>query len=135
MSSSNKGKRILMVDDDPAFVEATRVVLEAKHYEVASAGDAKEAWQKIEEAEPDLVLLDVMMERLDSGFVLCRELKKNPRYKDIPILMLTGVDTQFHLQFSESAGDEDWLPVDAYLDKPVEPSRLLAEIEKLLKKK
>lgn len=130
----NKQAKILIIDDDLALAEAIRIVLEAKHYRVAGASDTDEGWRKVEEEEPDLIILDVMMERLNSGFVLCRKLKKDARYKDIPILILTAVDREFHFRFGDDAGGEEWLPSDAYLDKPVEPSRLLTEIENLLKK-
>ncbi len=125
--------KILIVDDDPVLVEAMRVVLEAKRYEVVSAGDAREGWKKAAAEEPDLIILDVMMEKLDSGFVLCQRLKRDVRYRHIPVLILTAVDREFHLRLGDDTGDEEWLPGDAYLGKPVEPSRLLAETASLLK--
>ena len=75
---------------------------------------------------------DVMMETDHSGFDLCREIKRAPDTKDIPILMLTAVDQKYSLNFSQSAGDDAWLPVDDFIDKPVEASVLVERIKKLL---
>jgi len=73
-----------------------------------------------------------MMRTSQEGFELSRELKQNKKYKDIPILMLTGVKQKTGLDFKTTAGDESWLPVDEYLDKPVKPDVLLAKVEELL---
>jgi len=73
------------------------------------------------------------MDTHDDGFEMARELKKDPDFKEMPILMLTGVKQKTGIGFKSAAGDPDWLPVDGFLDKPVEPDILLAEIEKLLR--
>jgi len=127
-------QRILIVDDDPDFVEATKVVLESKSYKVVVASNAKEALQVLKEETPDLIILDVIMGTADEGFDICREIKADPKYKHIPILMLTAVKRKAGFDFKPEAGDEVWLPVEDYIDKPVAPSELLARIEKLLKK-
>ncbi|HUV41763.1 MAG TPA: response regulator [Sedimentisphaerales bacterium] len=126
--------RILIVDDDPDITEVMRVVLENKGYTVDSAADGNEAMAQINSARPDLIILDVMMNTLREGFLLSRELKKDPAYKQIPILMVTAVKEKFGINFKPAAGDEDWLPVEDYLDKPVEPNVLLEKVAALLQK-
>lgn len=126
--------RILIVDDDPDITEVMRVVLENKGYTVDSAADGNEAMAQINSARPDLIILDVMMNTLREGFLLSRKLKKDPAYKQIPILMVTAVKEKFGINFKPAAGDEDWLPVEDYLDKPVEPNVLLEKVAALLQK-
>ncbi len=126
------GKKILIVDDDADFVAATRAVLESKSYQVAQAHNEEEALRLVGKEEPDLVILDVMMEHLSSGFEVCRRIKQDRKSKDIPIIMLTAVGEKTGFDFKGSEGDERWLPADDYLDKPVEPAELLAHVGKLL---
>jgi CheY-like chemotaxis protein len=82
--------------------------------------------------KPDLIICDVMMETDHSGFDLCREFKKATATKDIPVLMLTAVEQKYAFNFSSAAGDETWLPVDGFIDKPVEASVLVAHVRKIL---
>lgn len=127
--------KIMIVDDDADFVAIVRTILEAKQYTVISASDPTEGMEKIETEEPDLLLLDVMMSTWSDGFEMARELKKNPRHKDIPILMISGVEEKTGIGFKSSAGDPEWMPVDGFLDKPVDPQVLLAKVEEILSKK
>jgi len=124
--------RILIIDDDPDITEAMTVVLENKGYEVRSAQDGDEGMERLKEARPDLIILDVMMRTSQEGFELSRELKHNAQYKDIPILMLTAVKQKKGLDFKSAAGDETWLPVEAFLDKPVKPDMLIEKVQDLL---
>ena len=124
--------RILIIDDDPDITEAMTVVLENHGYEVRSAPDGSVGMQRLEEARPDVIVLDVMMRTSQEGFELARELKHNQTYKDIPILLLTAVKQKVGLDFQTAAGDQAWLPVEAYLDKPVRPDVLLETVEGLL---
>lgn len=127
--------KILIIDDDADIVEAMRVVLEAKDYEVSSAASGQEGLKKTRQDKPDLIILDVMMESADKGFDVARELKKDNNYKDIPILMLTAIKEKTSFDFKQEAGDETWLPVDDYCDKPINPDELIAKVESLLKRK
>ena len=129
-----KQAKILIVDDDPDIIEVMRLVLENQGYAVDSAGDGAEAMVQIKAARPDLIILDVMMNTIGEGFILSRELKKSSDYKDIPILMVTAVKERTGIDFKPSAGDESWLPVEDYLDKPVEPEVLLDKVRGLLQK-
>jgi len=85
-------KKVLFIDDDPDYVESAKCFLEKK-YEVETAFSAQEGWEKIGRQRPDLIVLDAMMEPKD-GFALTKELKEHQTYKDIPIVMLTGVVPQ-----------------------------------------
>ncbi len=124
--------RILIIDDDPDITEAMTVVLANRGYEVRSARDSDEGMERLKEARPDLIILDVMMRTSQEGFELSRELKHNAQYKDIPILMLTAVKEKKGLDFKSEAGDETWLPVEAFLDKPVKPDVLIDRVQDLL---
>ncbi len=125
---------ILIIDDDPDIIEAMKVVLENKGYEVRSAQDGAEGMERLKEARPALIILDVMMRTSQEGFELSRELKHNAQYQDIPILMLTAVKQKTGLDFKDTAGDTSWLPVEEFLDKPVRPDVLLEKVAELLQK-
>ena len=126
--------RILIVDDDVDMVEAMSVVLESRNYQVISAKSGGEGLAKARAEKPDLIILDIMMETSDKGFDVARELKKDKNYKDIPILMLTAIKDRTGLDFRKEAGDETWLPVDDYMEKPLAPEKLIAKVESLLKR-
>ena len=127
-------KTILIVDDDEDICMAVKALLESRDYVVETATTKEEGLEKLASVKPDLAILDVMMASWQDGFELSRQLKKDPELKDIPILMLTGVENKTGFEFKSAAGDEEWLPVESFLDKPVEPDVLLAEVEKLLQK-
>ena len=125
--------KILIVDDDPDIVEAMKVVLEDKNYKVASAKSGEEGLKKVKSDKPDLIILDIMMETGDKGFDVARALKRDKNYKNIPILMLTAIKEKTGLDFKNEAGDEVWLPVDDYVEKPLKPAELLSKVQALLK--
>ncbi len=127
--------KILIVDDDQDITEALQAILESEQYTVLTAADKTEGMEKIRTNKPDLVILDVMMSAWQDGFEMARMLKKDPEFKDTSILMLTAVKDRTGIDFKSTAGDPNWLPVDGFLDKPVEPEILLAEVKKLLSKK
>lgn len=127
--------RILIIDDDPDITEAMTVVLANRGYAVDSAADSAEGMQRLKANRPDVIILDVMMRTRQEGFELARELKLDAEYRDVPILMLTAVKEKTGLDFKPTAGDEAWLPVDEYLDKPVKPDVLLEKVEGLLLKR
>jgi DNA-binding response OmpR family regulator len=127
--------KILIVDDDPDLTKALKATLESKNYIVITASSGSEGMDKINTDKPDLLILDVMMSTSQDGFEMARELKKDPQFKKMPILMLTAIKGRTGIDFRSSAGDPNWLPVDSFLDKPVEPQVLLAEIKRLLSPK
>lgn len=124
--------RILIIDDDQDLTSALQTVLETNQYSVRVANNPDEGMEKLNAEKPDLIILDVMMNTWQDGFDMARNLKKDDQFKAIPILMLTGVEDKTGLEFKSEAGDEEWLPVEAFLDKPVEPATLLGEVKKLL---
>jgi len=126
--------RILIIDDDPDITEAMTVVLENKGYEVDSAADGSVGMERLAAHRPDLIILDVMMRTSQEGFELSRQLKHNAAYKEIPILMLTAVKEKTGLDFKSTAGDQSWLPVEEFLDKPVKPNVLLEKVASLIPK-
>jgi two-component system, OmpR family, alkaline phosphatase synthesis response regulator PhoP len=126
--------RILIIDDDPDITEAMSVVLESKGYDVDRAADGSLGMERLQANRPDLIILDVMMRTKQEGFELSRQLKSNAEYKEIPILMLTAVKDKTGLDFKSTAGDESWLPVEEFLDKPVKPNVLLEKVASLIQK-
>ena len=131
--------KILVVDDDPEFLDSTRAMLESNSYQVTLAPGENEALAEIEAERPDLLILDVMMSSLISGFQLMREIKADDRYKAIPILIVTGVDKEVCLDFARHANsphrspdDQRYLPVDGYIVKPVTTADLLRTVERIL---
>lgn len=121
--------KILIIDDDPDIVESMRVVLESKKYLVASAKNGEEGLKKAKADKPGLIILDVMMETSDKGFEVARQIKSDKVLKDVPIIMLTAIAEKMGLDFKNEAGDPDWLPVDDYCDKPLNPEQLISKVE------
>jgi CheY-like chemotaxis protein len=128
-------EKIMIVDDDPDYINIVKTILEKEQYIVVSAGDKTEGMQKIKTEKPDLAILDVMMDAWQDGFEMSRQLKKDPEFKNMPVLMLTAVENRTGINFKSTAGDSTWLPVDVFLDKPVEPEILLSKVRKLLSSK
>jgi two-component system alkaline phosphatase synthesis response regulator PhoP len=122
--------KILLVDDDPDLIESVTMILEAKGYEVDAAYDGIEGLEKVKEVNPDLIVLDVMMPRKD-GYEVCKELKADPIYRDIPVLLLTAVVSKISTtSYTQQGGMET--EAEDYIDKPVEPDELVERIENLL---
>ena len=126
-----KRAKILLVDDDPDFVEATKVVLESQPYKVITALSGEEGLKKAREEKPDLVLLDIIMPGVD-GFQVCQQLKKDPQLAEIPVIMITSFSGRY---METSIGLSQGLTLEAedFVDKPVAPAELLIRVEKWLK--
>lgn len=125
--------KILIVDDDPDIVEAMKVVLSSKGYDVSWAQDSDVAQECLKEATPNLIILDVMMRSPQEGFGFSRWLHQHETFKSIPVLMLSGVKGETGIDFKSEAGDESWLPVTEFLDKPVKPDVLVEKVASLIK--
>lgn len=130
-----KKVKIMVVDDDPGIRDSLQTILSSRRFNVITAADRTEGMDKIKTEKPDLLILDIMMSSWLDGLDMSKTLKKDPQFRDMPILMLTGVKEKTTFDFRPRTGGPDWCSVDAYLDKPVEPDVLLVEIEKLLAKK
>jgi len=126
--------KVLIVDDDLDISKAIKAVLNSEGYTVSCAGSSEEGMQALASQKPDIIILDVMMKTSSEGFDMARNLRKNSRYKDIPILMVTAIKQQTGFDFKPTAGDPEWLPVDEFLDKPIDPEDLLAKVKSLLEK-
>ncbi len=126
-----KNVKILIVDDDTDIITVLKAILENAGYSVITALSKKEGLEKLPE-KPDIAILDVIMETNQAGFELAREIRKKPDYEKLPILMLTSVGDVTGVNFQAAMSDPDWLPADAYIEKPIEPDELLEEIETLL---
>jgi CheY-like chemotaxis protein len=123
--------KILVVDDDPDFVETTRIVLEREGHTIASAAGGGEALDKIAEDTPDLIILDVIMDSVLEGLSVSRELSEHSDYRDIPIVMITSIpDTDY----AELFPTDEYVHLDTFLTKPVAPDRLVKEVDRLLKR-
>lgn len=125
-------KKILIVDDDPDFVLGNRVILEANGYEVLEAANGNEGLKKAKEDKPDLIILDVSMDMKDDGFYVSHDIRRDPAISHIPILMVTAIHEKTKLRFSPDT-DGEYLPVDEFIEKPIEPEVLLKKIEHYLK--
>ena len=130
-------EKILIIDDDPDLVEVIRLTLQASGFQVFSAAGGAEGLQKVKEIDPDLIILDVMMDYTTEGFQVSLELRSpDPAseyadYRDIPILMLTAIHSTTPLRFGP---EQDYLPVDGFVEKPLEPADLVKKVEVLLRK-
>ncbi|MFC1965830.1 two-component system response regulator [Chloroflexota bacterium] len=127
-----KRAKILLVDDDPDFIEATKTVLETEPYQIIVANEGNEALQKAREETPDLILLDVIMPVKD-GFTAAEQLKKDTQLSKIPVIMLTSFSSKGQ-ETSIARGRGLSLEADDYLEKPVTPEELLAKVKEYLKK-
>lgn len=122
--------KILIVDDDPDVVEAGRVVLERQGYEVAGASSYQSGLDAVEDFQPDLLILDVMMEEPDDGLRFARQVRRQG--STLPILMLTSVNVAMGLHLDK---DEEFVPVDEFQEKPIDPVTLLQKVKQLLEEK
>lgn len=122
-------KKILVIDDEPNFLEVTKVRLEANNYSVVTISDAKEVLQTVEKEVPDIILLDIVMPNMD-GYLVCEQLKQGEITRNIPIILLSGKDLEPR-GINERCIE---LGVEDFLIKPVDTQELLGKIEEVLKK-
>jgi CheY-like chemotaxis protein len=121
--------KILVVDDDPDFVNVTRTILRSRDYDVITANNGERALKAMRREKPDLVLLDIMMSYILDGLDVSREMAQDDELKDVPVIMvtsLTGARTQ-----ADDLSDE-FVPVEDWLHKPIDPNALLDRIEAAL---
>jgi len=126
---------ILIIEDDPDYQETLRTILEPESYTLTFASSGTEGLEKVAAVQPDLIILDVMMEKVISGFEVAHRIKsKDPNspyaaYRHIPILVLTGIHQTTFFRFGP---DEEYLPVEAFVEKPVRREELLRQVQALL---
>jgi len=128
----NAQPTVLVVDDDPDILDAITTILSTQPYSLDTARDGVECLERVRSAIPDLILLDLLMPKKD-GFAVVRELRENPKYAGIPILILTSVREDASRRRYEL---ETGLAMDVqdYLEKPVAPADLLQRVRDLVQK-
>ncbi len=129
--------KILMIDDDPDMILAVKLCLEGAGHQVFDARNAAAGLGRLPAIKPDLIILDVMMDSATEGFQAALKLHSSDpaspfaAYCRVPIVMLTALHSTTDLRF---APDQDYLPVEAFLDKPIDPDRLIKTVSELLAK-
>ncbi|MBN1918405.1 MAG: response regulator [Verrucomicrobia bacterium] len=127
----SKKPTILIVDNDPDVIHQLTVVLEGAGYAVTAAESREQAEEVLLGLKPDVAILDLMMEEMDSGFVLAHHVKQ--LYPETPIMLLTAVTSATGMSFGAQTPEaRSWLKADCVLDKPVRPDQLRAEVRRLL---
>jgi len=121
--------KVLVVDDDPDFVKVTSKVLASAGHEVVSAGNGAKALQAMRQDPPDVVLLDIMMSYILDGLDVSREMAEDPALKEIPVIMVTSLTG---VKGSGMFPTDEYVPVDEWLSKPVDPETLLARVNEAL---
>jgi DNA-binding response OmpR family regulator len=124
-------KRILIVDDDKDYGDALRIVLENNGYEVQQALNIRDGQKALTGDKPDLIILDVMMDRHTDGFDFCYNLKHNDACRTIPVMMVTAVTEKTGFKFSPET-DGEYLEADAYVAKPIPVTELLSRVNKMI---
>jgi CheY-like chemotaxis protein len=121
--------KILVVDDDPDFVEATRMVLEAAGHEVISAVDGDSGLERVRQDKPDLVILDVIMKTVLDGLYMSQEMASDPQQASTPILMVTSIaNTDYAALFPT----DEYVHIEDFVSKPIPPEDLIRRVNKLL---
>ncbi|MCD6153004.1 MAG: response regulator [Syntrophobacterales bacterium] len=123
-------KKILLIDDDRDFLMATKIILESGGYEVFLAEDGKSGVEMVKSVSPDLTITDMMMETWGEGFTVVSKIRSIEAGKDMPLIMLSGVDLQGPYQSFEPS--EESPRVDLVLNKPVKADDLLKHVKRLL---
>jgi len=121
-------KKVLIIDDDIDLVEAMRLILEGAGFDVIDAQDGQKGIEKIKNEDPDLVLLDVMMGTQDEGFHVAYQIRQDAHFADLPIIMLTAVGQETGFSFNKDK-DEDFLPVNEFIEKPINPDTLIEVVK------
>ena len=124
---------VLLIDDDMDFTDAAAIVLKKKGYDVRVLNNTDGALDEIRNAKPDVVVLDVMFpENSSAGFELALVIRKDETLKDLPILILSAVNTRFPLGFGPKDIDKTWMPVQDFLEKPIDFDVLLERVQRLV---
>lgn len=122
-----KNKKIMIVDDEAQLVDLIKLRLEKEGYQVGAAYDGEEALHMIRQENPDLIILDLMLPKMD-GYMICSLFKRDKRFAHVPIILFTARSQEEDIQLGEKVG------ADAYITKPYEPQALLDKIKELLEK-
>lgn len=127
--------RIMLIDDDKELADNTATLVRNAGYEVTVEYTTQNAVRRLTEEKPDLVILDVMFpDNPVAGFDLARVIRRTKGIRETPIILLTGINQEFPMDFSGDDIDSDWMPVQAFMEKPVKMKALLGKMSELLKK-
>jgi|SRR3989304_4623094 len=126
-------KKLLIIDDDPDFVEGIKTILDRAEYDVDVAYNPKDGLQALQTGNFDLLLLDIMMGRGAEGIMIARKMRKDPRLREVPVLIITGIREQIAFLFPGEPVHPRFVAVDELVEKPVEPGLLLEKVSLLLK--
>ena len=124
---------MLIIDDDPDFVEGIRSILENAGYEVDAEYNPKDGFRALETGKYDLLLLDIMMGRGAEGVMIARKMGKDRKLREMPVLIITGIREQIAYLFPGQPVHPHFVDVDELVEKPVEPGMLLDRVSALLK--
>ena len=125
--------KIMMIDDDPDFVAGIKSILEKANYSVDVAYNPKDGFQALQARHYDLLLLDIMMGRGAEGVALARKIRKDPKLKEMPVLIITGIREQIAFLFPGQSVHPHFVETDELVEKPVEPKFLLEKVSALLR--
>jgi CheY-like chemotaxis protein len=124
-------KKILIIDDNPDFLFTTETFLKRNGFATLTAEDGKKGVEMAQKEHPDLILLDVMMETLYSGFEVCKRIKTDPHLKNTPVIGISGMADELGVRY-EKERDQEYFSPDAFFDKPVDKEKLLTKIKEFL---
>ena len=125
-------KRLLILDDDPDFVSGIKTILDSADFEVDIAYNPKEGLKALQSQQYDLLLLDIMMGRGAEGVMIARKLRKDPKLRKMPVLIITGMREQIAFLFPGEPIHPRFVEVDELVEKPVEPKLLLEKVNALI---
>jgi CheY-like chemotaxis protein len=125
--------KILIIDDNTDFLFTTETLLQRNGFDTLTAEDGRKGLDLVKKEKPDLILLDIMMETLLSGFEVCRQMKSDPALKDIPIIGVSGMGEEIGVHFDKDR-DAEYFQPDNFFEKPVDREKLLAKINELINK-
>jgi len=121
--------RVLIVDDDPDFVEIVSMILRKEGYEFESATSGDEALKKMRASPPDILLLDVMMSTVLDGVNVSFAMAEDPQLKNVPIIMISSIPDSAH---AEEFPTDEYVPISAWITKPVQPQELVKTVKRLV---
>jgi CheY-like chemotaxis protein len=121
--------KILVVDDDPDFVSATKIVLEKHHFDVVAASSGDTGYARAKAENPDLVILDVMMDTVLDGLSVSQRMHDDEQLRDIPIIMVTSIA---NTDYAELFPTDEYIHINAFLSKPISPEALIRQVNKFL---
>jgi DNA-binding response OmpR family regulator len=125
-------KKLLIIDDDPDFVDGLKSILKTGNYQVDAVYNPKDGFKALETGQYDMLLLDIMMGRGAEGIMIARKMRKDVKLREMPVLILTGMREQIAFLFPGEQVHPRFVAVDELVEKPVEPKMLLEKVSALL---